>query len=190
MLHGFKPGTETSRVKTRRIKQPNSRSQKLTKRQTDWQPNEIEQTKHTTQQITIMKLVHYYNRPNLFTPALDRLSDLFEAPLRGWLPALDVQEDKDNFTVRVDLPGFKREDIDVSLEDGTVTISGERKGETVAEGTEVHVTERYHGKFSRSITLSATVAAENVKAQYKDGVLTVTLAKAEAAKPKQIKVGE
>ena len=136
-----------------------------------------------------MRLVHYY-RPNLLAPAFDRLSDLFEAPLRGWLPALDVQEDKDNFTVRVDLPGFKREDIEVSLEDGTLTISGERKEETVNEGTEVHVTERYTGKFARSITLSAAVAADNVKAAYKDGVLTVTLAKAEAAKPKQIKVGE
>lgn len=136
-----------------------------------------------------MKLVHYY-RPNLLTPALDRLTDLLEAPLRGWLPALDVQEDKDNFTVRVDLPGFKREDIDVSLEDGTLTISGERKAETLGEGTDAHVTERYTGKFTRSITLSAAVSAENVKAAYKDGVLTVTLAKAETAKPKQIKVGE
>ncbi len=136
-----------------------------------------------------MKLVHYY-RPNLFTPALDRLTDLFDAPVRGWLPALDVQEDKDSFTVSVDLPGFKREDIDVSLDDGTLTISGERKAETVNEGTEVHVQERYYGKFSRSITLSAAVVTDNVKALYKDGILTVTLAKAEEAKPKQIKVGE
>lgn len=140
-----------------------------------------------------MKLVHYY-RPGLLTPALDRLtgelSNLFEAPLNGWLPALDIQEDKDNFTVQVDLPGFKREDIAVSLEEGTLTISGERKAETINEGTEVHVNERYTGKFSRSIALSAAVSADNVKAQYKDGVLTVTLAKAEAAKPRQIKVGE
>ena len=136
-----------------------------------------------------MKLVHFY-RPALLTPTLDRLTDFLEAPLRGWLPSLDVHEDKDSFTVRVDLPGFNRENIDVSLEDGTLTISGERKAETPVEGTDAHVTERYTGKFSRSITLSAAVSPENVKAAYKDGVLTVTLAKSEAAKPKQIKVGE
>ena len=143
-----------------------------------------------------MKLVHYY-RPGLFTPAFDRLtnlqselSQLFEAPAAGWLPALDVQEDKDNYTVRVELPGLKREDIEVSLNDGTLSISGERKTETVSEGTEVHRQERYFGKFSRTLALPTAVAADGVKAQYKDGILTVTLAKAEEAKPRQIKVGE
>jgi HSP20 family protein len=141
-----------------------------------------------------MKLVHYTSRPTFPFPAFSRLSDdlaqLFEAPLTGWLPPLDVKEDKDGYTVRVEVPGVKREEIEVSLDDGALTISGERKAEEVQEGTEVLRQERYHGKFSRVITLPTAVAADKVKAQYKDGVLTVTLAKAEEAKPKQINVSE
>ena len=142
-----------------------------------------------------MKLVHY--GPSVAWPTFNRLSNLgeelsqlFEAPLAGWLPALDVQENKDSFTIQVELPGLKREDIEVSLEDGALTISGERKTETPAEGTEVHRQERFYGKFSRVLTLPTTVSADKVKAQYKDGILTVTLAKAEEAKPKQIIVSE
>jgi len=139
-----------------------------------------------------MKLVHYspsfaFNR---LSHLGEELSQLFEAPLAGWLPALDVQEDKDNYTVRIELPGMKREDIEVSLEDGALTISGERKTETPVEGTEVHRQERFYGKFSRVLTLPTAVAADKVKATYKDGILTVTLAKAEEAKPKQIIVSE
>jgi HSP20 family protein len=103
---------------------------------------------------------------------------------------LDVQEDKDNFRVRVELPGLKREDITVSIEDGTLVISGERKTETADESTEVHRQERYYGKFSRALTLPSAVAANQVKATYKDGILTVTLPKAEEAKPKTITVSE
>lgn len=143
-----------------------------------------------------MRLVHY--RPsslagltfNRLSNLGDELSQLFETPLTGWLPALDVQENKDTYTVRVELPGLKREDIEVSLDDGNLTISGERKIETPAEGTEVHRSERFYGKFSRVLTLPTAVATDKVRAQYKDGILTVTLAKAEEAKPKQIIVGE
>ena len=113
---------------------------------------------------------------------------LFESPLTGWAPALEVHEDKDNFTVHVELPGLKREDIGVSLQDGALVISGERKEEKVSEGTEVHRQERFYGKFQRALTLPAPVAADKVKAAYKDGILTVTLPKAEEAKPKQIAV--
>jgi HSP20 family protein len=90
----------------------------------------------------------------------------------------------------VELPGLKREDIAVSLDDGVLVVSGERKTETVDEGTEIHRQERYYGKFSRALTLPSAVAADKVKAAYKDGILTVTLPKAEEAKPKQIAVGE
>ena len=118
----------------------------------------------------------------------DELDRLFEAPPRAWAPALDVHEDKDKFTVNLELPGLKREDITVHLEDGSLVISGERKVETVSEDTEVHRRERYYGKFSRTLTLPVTVSADQVKAAYKDGILTVTLPKAEEAKPKQIDV--
>jgi HSP20 family protein len=141
-----------------------------------------------------MKLTTY-QRPYLASTAFgrlfglnDELERLFETPMQAWAPALDVHEDKDQFTVNLELPGLKREDINVHLEDGTLVISGERKAETVAEGTEVHRRERYYGKFSRALTLPTAVTPDKVKASYKDGILTVTLPKAEEAKPKQIDV--
>ncbi len=141
-----------------------------------------------------MKLVQY-GRPDLgfgfgrITNLQDELDRLFEVE-RIWTPALDVQEDKDNFHVRVELPGLKREDIEVSLDDGALVISGERKAETVAEGAEVRLQERYYGKFSRTLTLPSAVATDKVSAAYKDGILTVTLPKVEEAKPKTITVSE
>jgi HSP20 family protein len=141
-----------------------------------------------------MKLTTY-QRPGLTWPTFgrllnlnDELDRLLETPLQAWAPALDVHEDKDKFTVNLELPGLKREDISVHLEDGSLIISGERKVETISEETEVHRRERYYGKFSRALTLPTAVAADQVKAAYKDGILTVTLPKAEAAKPKQIDV--
>ena len=134
-------------------------------------------------------------------PTLGRLNDLrdeidriFEAPLArtseflGWAPAFDVYEEKDNFVVKAELPGLKKEDINVSLQDGSLIISGERKSETKGEGAEVYRAERYFGKFQRSVSLPTPVAANNVTAEYKDGILTVTLPKSEEAKPKQIEV--
>ncbi len=118
----------------------------------------------------------------------DELDHLFESPLRAWAPALDVREDKDNFVIRAELPGLKREEIEVSLQDGALVISGERQAEKVEEGVEVHRQERYYGKFQRALTLPEPVAANKVKADYKDGVLTVTLPKTEEAKPKKIDV--
>ena len=146
-----------------------------------------------------------YQRPDLAWPTFGRLSSLrdeldrlFESPfagltqasqlLSGWTPALDVHEDKDNFVVHAELPGMKREEIDVTLHDGALSISGERKLEKKYEESEVYRTERFFGKFQRTVTLPAPVAADKVKAQYKDGVLTITLPKTEAAKPKQIDV--
>jgi HSP20 family protein len=118
----------------------------------------------------------------------DELDRLFESPLRAWAPALDVREDKDSFVIRAELPGLKREDIEVSLQDGALVISGERTVEKVEEGVEVHRQERYYGKFQRALSLPEPVAADKVKADYKDGVLTVTLPKTEEAKPKKIDV--
>jgi HSP20 family protein len=151
-----------------------------------------------------MNLIRY-QRPDLAWPTFGRLSSLrdeldrlFESPfagltqasqlLSGWTPALDVYEDKENFIVKAELPGMKKEDIDVSLHDGSLSISGERKSETKHEDAEVYRAERFFGRFQRAVTLPAPVAADKVKAQYKDGVLTVTLPKTEEAKPKQIDV--
>jgi HSP20 family protein len=120
-----------------------------------------------------MKLVQY-TRPGLVWPSFGRLSNLqdeldqiFESPLRAWAPALDVHEDKESFTIRAELPGMKREDIEVSVQDGALVISGERAEEKVDEGTEVHRQERYFGRFSRALTLPTAVAGDKVKASYK-----------------------
>jgi len=147
-----------------------------------------------------------WQRPGLANwPEFGRLSDLrdeidrlFESPfaeltrtsrlLSGWTPALDVYEDKDNFTVKAELPGMKKEDIEVTLHDGTLSISGERKSESKHEDAEVYRAERFFGRFQRTVALPTSVAADKVKASYKDGVLTITLPKTEDAKPKYIDV--
>ena len=108
--------------------------------------------------------------------------------LSGWTPAFDVYEDKDNFTVVAELPGMKKEDIAVSLHNGSLSVSGERKSETQRDDTEVYRAERFFGRFQRTVALPTAVAADKIKAQYKDGILTITLPKTEEAKPKQIDV--
>jgi HSP20 family protein len=128
----------------------------------------------------------------------DEIDRLFESPLTelartsnllsGWNPALDLYEDKDNLYVKVELPGMKREDIDVSLHEGSLSISGERKSEQKHEDAEVYRAERFFGRFQRTVTLPTPVAADKVKAQYKDGILNITLPKTEEAKPKHIDV--
>lgn len=118
----------------------------------------------------------------------DELDRLLQPSGRSFSPALDVQEDKNNYVIRTELPGLKREDIGVSLHENELSISGERKAEAKQEGVETHLQERYYGKFQRTLTLGTPVAADQIKAQYKDGVLTVTLPKVEEAKPKQIDI--
>jgi HSP20 family protein len=129
----------------------------------------------------------------------DEIDRLFESPLSwfdevsqpfsgGWLPAIDLYEDKDNVFVRAELPGMKKEEIDISLHEGVLTLSGERKLEKDYEKAQSHRTERFLGRFTRSVTLPSLVDATKVHATYKDGILAITLPKAEEAKPKQITV--
>jgi HSP20 family protein len=117
-----------------------------------------------------------------FWSASGRQSQLFS----GWTPALDLYQNNDNVVAVVELPGMRKEEIEISLQDGTLTISGERKDETVKESAAR--TERFSGKFRRSVTLPTRVDVNSVNATYKDGILTVTLPKAEEAKPKQIQI--
>ena len=136
------------------------------------------------------------------TDLRDEIDRLFESPLAeltrtrqllsGWTPAIDLFEDKDNFILRAELPGMKKEDIDLSLNDGSLSISGERKSEDKYQDAEVYRAERFFGRFQRTISVPAPVSADKIKAQYKDGILTVTLPKTEEAKPKhiEVKVGE
>lgn len=147
-----------------------------------------------------------WQRPEVTSwPVFGRLSDLrneidrlFESPfadfgrtsnlLGGWMPAIDLSEDKDHFTVKCELPGMKKDDINLTLHEGCLTISGERREEQTHKDVEVHRAERFVGRFQRSLSLPAPVAADKIAAQYKDGVLTVKLPKTEEAKPKQIDV--
>ncbi len=128
----------------------------------------------------------------------DELHSLLESPFlsgfgrggqlfTGWSPALDVYQSNDNIVAVVELAGMRKEDIEISLHDGTLTIGGERKRES-ANGEKAERSERYIGTFRRSITLPTRVDANKVNASYRDGILTVTLPKAEEVKPKQIQV--
>ena len=129
----------------------------------------------------------------------DELNSFFELPVwsslartgqlfTGWSPALDLYQSSDNVIAVVELPGMRKEDIEIYLHDGTLTISGERKRENSRNGDKAERTERYVGTFRRSIALPTRVDAGKVTATYVDGILTVTLPKAEEAKPKQIQV--
>ena len=114
------------------------------------------------------------------------------APTRGffhgWGPAIDVYEDKDNVLVKVEIPGMKKEEIEVYITEDLLDISGERKEETEFKSAESYRSERYFGRFHRSITLPTAVEANKIEAHYKDGVLTVTCPKTEEAKRKQVEV--
>ena len=149
-----------------------------------------------------MSLIRYQT-PDLwrsmdrFANLRDEINSLFEGPFSntmrtpqlfsGWTPALDLYQTNDDVVAVVELPGMRKEDIDISLHDGMLTISGERKDET-PEGEENARSERFVGKFRRSISLPTRVDVNKVNATYKDGILTVTLPKAEEVKPKQIQV--
>lgn len=152
-----------------------------------------------------MSLIRYQNPSSVMWPSLNRwaslrddLDTLLELPFltssgrqtqlfSGWTPALDLYQNNDNVVAVVELPGMRKEDIEISLQDGMLAIAGERKAESGQENGATR-TERSTGKFRRTITLPTRVDANKVTATYKDGILTVTLPKAEEAKPKQIQV--
>jgi len=106
----------------------------------------------------------------------------------GWVPSVEMYEKEDKFVVRAELPGMKKEEIDVSVVGNTLTISGERKAETEVKEEDYYRCELCYGKFSRSISLPAAVDAAKVDASYENGILEITLPKIEAAKPKKITI--
>jgi HSP20 family protein len=105
-----------------------------------------------------------------------------------WAPALDISERKDAYLVTVELPGLKPEDLDITMEDGLLTIQGERQFIQESSEQQFHRVERRYGAFRRSITLPAHVMAEGIQASFEDGVLQILVPKAEEAKPKRIQV--
>ncbi len=120
----------------------------------------------------------------------DSVNRLFAEPNghRPWVPPVDIQETENELVVKADVPDMEMKDIDVRMENGTLTLRGERKFEAQKTEGGWHRVERSYGTFERAFTLPDTVNPEGVKADYKNGVLTVTLPKKEVAKPRQIKV--
>lgn len=111
-----------------------------------------------------------------------------ERPAGMWTPRADVTETKDSVSITAELPGLEAKDVEVSLSGDLLTIKGEKKHEREEKDEHHHLVERTYGAFSRMVRLPAPVAADKIKASFKNGVLTVTLPKTEEAKPKAIAV--
>lgn len=108
--------------------------------------------------------------------------------LNTWTPAVDIYEDEHAFLIKLELPEVSRDDVKISFHENTLSISGERRFENEDKRDGYHRVERSYGQFYRSFTLPPNVNAETINAQFKDGVLRLTLPKKEEAKPKQIQV--
>jgi len=107
---------------------------------------------------------------------------------RVWSPAVDMFENKDELTVAVELPGLNEKDINLSITGDMLTVKGERRWSSEVKQDDYYRGERWYGKFDRTLPLPIPVQADRVKASYRDGVLTITLPKVEAIKPKEIKI--
>ncbi len=105
-----------------------------------------------------------------------------------WNPAVDIAEKDAEYVVKVELPGLSKDDVKISTQDNVLTIRGEKKEEKESKGSTYHRVERAYGSFQRSFTLPTTVKSDNIEASFNDGMLTITLPKAEEAKPKMIEV--
>jgi len=104
-------------------------------------------------------------------------------------PVLDVEEDENQISIRVELPGIAKEDVKITLEEGVLSISGEKKSDREMKDKNFHLLERSFGVFHRSLTLPTSVDASKAKASFKDGLLLIELPKSEAAKPRTLKIG-
>jgi HSP20 family protein len=136
-----------------------------------------------------MSLSHFDPLANirLFEDAFNRLVSEPQTN-RPWAPAVDIYETPDELVLKADLPDVELKDVDVRVENQTLTIAGQRKFEKEDDQKGYHRIERSYGNFVRSFAIPDTFDTEKVGAEYKNGVLTVTLPKREAAKPRQIKV--
>jgi len=132
-------------------------------------------------------LMNRYNRMFGLTRTGEREGrDLFGRS--DWSPAVDVKETDKNFMIEAELPGMSRDDVKVTVHDGVLTIQGERKQEEETNDKKVHRVERFYGSFLRRFTLPDNVDENSVKANFKDGMLTLTIDKAEPRQPKAIEV--
>lgn len=143
-----------------------------------------------------MTLMRYRNfpefddLPNTLRDFQNTVARLVNEPngARPWSPAVDIFETENEVVLKADLPGANAKDVEVKIENGTLTLRGERKFENEAKDKGYHRLERSYGSFARSFTLPETVDAEKVKAEFKAGVLNVIIPKKEIAKPRTIQV--
>lgn len=124
----------------------------------------------------------------LFTETFPRFFEEGEAPMGTWTPAVDIYESDHDLKIKAELPGVDPKDIEARVENGALYLKGERKFEKESKDENYHRVERSYGSFMRTFSLPASVDTEKVAAEYKDGVLTLTLPKKEEAKAKTIKV--
>ena len=106
----------------------------------------------------------------------------------SWIPTVDISETENGFEIRAELPGVSEKDVNVSVTDNLLTIKGEKHQEEETDGKDYHRVERRYGSFQRSFTLPRNVETDGINAGFKDGVLTLTIPKAEAAKPTEIPI--
>lgn len=107
---------------------------------------------------------------------------------RGWTPAVDIRETEEAYEVTAELPGMKKDDVEITLENNLLRLSGERNFEKDTSKENYHRMERVYGSFSRAFSLPQRVDSENVTAAFTDGILTVTIPKADEAKPRKIDI--
>jgi HSP20 family protein len=124
----------------------------------------------------------------LFNTGARRSGDGEDIVRGAWSPSVDIFENKDQIVLEAELPGINPEDVNISIENNVLTIHGERKFEKKDEGDNFHRVERSYGSFTRSFTLPPTVASENANAEFENGILRLTLAKREEAKPRRIEI--
>jgi HSP20 family protein len=130
-------------------------------------------------------------KPEPFTREIDRVFDAFFGQTdqgRRWVPPMDLVEAEDHFVLKADLPGLAEGDVNIEVQDGTLTISGERKAEHEQREKGWYRIERSFGSFNRSLTLPDGVDAERIEASFKDGVLGVRIPKPEERKPRRISI--
>ena len=124
----------------------------------------------------------------LFNEAFSPMSGETEVSTRSWAPPVDIYETEDAIVLKAELPGIDPKDVEVRVEDNTLYLKGERNYEKEVKEQNYHRVERSYGSFARSFSLPNSISAEKVKAEYKDGLLTLTMPKREEAKPKTIKI--
>ncbi len=138
------------------------------------------------------EMFNFTRRMNrLFEPTLLRRLDLKEDDSITsylWEPLVDIYETNEDIVVKAEIPGMKKEDIEISITDNVLTIKGEKKQERKMQNEDYHRIECSYGTFQRSFSLPKAIKPDNVTASYKDGVLTITVPKAEEVKPKKIQI--